>query len=125
MDVKVRGLDDLIEKASARKIMWAPMKTALRSVGKAGSASVSSHAPRETGRLAASVTSHVNDIPAPRFVAIVVKATNQGFPYPRLLEFSAKHGHKGQLMAAVKAITGQIHSAVNAAAAQMKANWGK
>jgi hypothetical protein len=100
VSIEVEGLAKLQEKLRTDVLLAGPLTDAMT----AGLADVvrivESRAPRRTGRLAASVTSRVDQRPVPTWGRVSVTASKhtrkypRGYYYPRLLEYTAKFGHE-------------------------------
>ena len=119
--VKLEGADRLMDLLKGDKLLAKPIKNALKAVGTLGKAEGKAHGPRHSGRLVQSIGFRVSS--KPRWVAVTVKATRQGFSYPRLLEFSGKHGHRGWFMQAMQAVMGKMGGILNNAASEIEREW--
>lgn len=115
--VEVTGLQQLLPRIDGDRLLRKPISKLFSSIGRRGREHGRQVAPRATGKLAASMTHRVSPKPIPTFVAIVNTARNKsGVSYPRILEYSPKHGHKGWLSTALKALMGRIRPEIDEAA---------
>lgn len=119
--VRLEGADRLRDLLQGDKLLAKPIKNALKAVGALGKEQGRAYGPRRTGRLVQSVGYRVSS--KPRWVAVQVKATRSGFSYPRLLEFSGKHGHRGWFMQAIQGVMGRMGGILNQAASEIEREW--
>ena len=100
-----------------------PWKAAMEALAEAGAEAARQAAPvGKTGQLKAGIYARVQKGTFPKWVAIRSRAKRKspkyprGYPYPRLLEYSAKHGHKGWFSTAIEGAWGQKAESVLAEA---------
>lgn len=128
--ISLEGMESLT--ALLREDEWygKPVKRALARLGAQARSAARAAAPRDTGRLAASITYKVNTRKKqPRFVAIATRAmrtegAHSPFAYPRILEFAPRftraygrrvkspppNPRKGWFAAAIKGVTANLTS---------------
>lgn len=95
LKLQVEGLDQL-ERKLEPEVLLAPVREVLDAGLKEAAAVVVAHAPRRTGRLAASVTHRLDARPVPTWGRIAVTArSKRRYNYPRWLEFSPKSPRRG------------------------------
>lgn len=101
VSIQVEGLAALQRKLRKEVLLAPPLKYAMTAGTEDAARIVMSRAPRASGRLAASVTTRMDKRPVPTWGRVSVTARRRskkfprGFRYPRMLEYSAKSGHKG------------------------------
>lgn len=125
VQLKVDGLQDLLRKTTpGRAIIRPAMLGAMDAIGRAATTSARSGAPHRTGELAKSMRYEVRGKGIP-WVNIQARALAQsdGYPYPRLLEYSPKHNHKGWLKRSIQRTRGRLTSALQAATAEIQRRW--
>jgi hypothetical protein len=121
--VVVEGLDELLRKLTPE--LYEPAgKAALTEIGASAANAARAGAPRLSGKLAGSITPKTNPGPQPRWAAVRVGAvSSRGYGYPKLLEFSPKHGHRDWLKSAVTRAQGSFAAAVDKAARAVEGKW--
>lgn len=114
--------DKLISLLKAGEFIYKPVKRALAKIGQAGKRAAQAGAPVYSGLLRSKISYRVNTRKKePRFVAISTRAvSSRGVSYPRILEFSGRHHHKGWMLGAVSGISGDINSALGDAASEIE-----
>lgn len=103
MDVRieVKGLKEL-RRLLGPNLYSKPWADGMNDLARAGAVAARGGAPVRTGRLLLSIKPAVSRAPFPTWAAVRVRAKSpRGFPYPRILAFSPKHGHKDWLIRAV------------------------
>ena len=107
--IKLEGADELIRKLESESLIGKPIRRLFSKVGIQGKNAAKSSAPLATGRLNASITTRMSGKQVPTFIAVRVGAVNpRGYSYPRLLEFSPRHGHREWLLRAFRGAIGGL-----------------
>ena len=128
-EIRIEGTDRLVALLQQDEWYGRPVKRALARIGQLGKTAARVAAPRDTGHLASHITYRVNTKKKqPRFVAISTRAyrmTGRGapYPYPRTLEFSPKHHHRGWMRRAIESIQGSLASFVEDAIRDIEQAW--
>jgi len=107
IQVESGGIRRLLERLESERLLRRPLRKLFAALGRRGRDEGRSIAPRATGRLASKMTYKTGGRAIPN-VSIQAKARNRDFPYPRLLNFSPKHGHLGWLTDAMEALMDRI-----------------
>ena len=123
VDVQVTGLPELRRKLDGNRLLAQPLRTAFDEVGRAGASAMRSGAPVLTGKLRGKISHRLTGGAIPSGVTVSATARRGSFPYPRLLEFSPKHGHKGWGRKAVEGAAPQFQRALEKAARQLEAQF--
>ena len=124
ISIEIQGMDKLLSKLHATPAIHAkPVKDALTEMGKIGQSAAQQNAPSDTGRLRAGIRYRVNAGPNPSYVVVRSGTTRKGYPYPRLLEFSGKHGHRDWLLNAIKGAQGRFRATLTGAVRDIEAAW--
>lgn len=142
--VTIKGLKELKYKLqNADEMTAGPWKRAMTEIADAGYAAILNSAPQRTGRLKSKIFVKVQQKPFPLWVAIRARGVAKwdkknlrksrsrnryprGFPYPRLLEFSPKHGHAGWFYKRIApAVQSKADSALATAGREIAEKWGK
>ena len=123
--LKVDGVEGLMAKLQSDAILAKPMRRAFSRIGIQGKTAAKLSAPYATGALRSSISTRMSSAKVPTFVAVVVKATRNGFSYPRLIEFSPKHHHVAWLETAVTGIMSGISTFLDDAAREMEREFAK
>jgi hypothetical protein len=112
----------LLDLLKSGDFIYKPVKKALAKVGQAGKRAAQGAAAVHTGQMRQKISYRVNTRKKePRFVVISARAVNsRGRSYPRVLEFSPRHGHKGWMLGAVQGIRGDINSSMADAAGEIE-----
>ena len=113
------------------ELMAEPWRDAMDALAAAGQAAAQAAAPRgATGQLRVKIFGRVQRKPMPMWVAIRARAKRKsrkyprGYPYPRLLEVSAKHGHKGWFTAPLmSAMVGRAEQELAKAGDAIQRRW--
>ena len=128
-EVEVQGMRELVARLNPDKLLSRAIKKAMSEVGKEGRAQAKAIAPRDTGRLAGSITYKLSrplpltDIP--RGVAVVVKALSpRGYYYPRRLEFDPRSRHRNWFMGAMESARGKFEGMLRSAASDIERRFG-
>ena len=123
--VKLEGIDPLLKKLQHEPMLSKPLRRLMSRVGILGKGSAKAGAPRgRTGQLSSKITTRMSTKAIPTFVAIRASAmSKQGYPYPRLLEFSGKHGRREWLLRSIQGVMGQIVGYVNDTAREIEQEW--
>lgn len=106
-----------------------PWSDGMEDLAKKGGGAARSHAPFRSGKLQASIQHAVQKKPFPTWAAVRVSAKTRsskypsGYPYPRLLAFSPKHGHKDWLLRAVHPVWTNVAVTLDRIAAGIARNW--
>lgn len=125
-EFKLEGASALVARLEAEGLIGKPIRRIFSKLGIQGKQAAKSMAPKATGRLSASITTRMSGRAVPKFVAVLVKATNsRGYSYPKLLEFSFRHGHRNWLLTAFQGAMGGLHSFMNDAAKVIEDDWKK
>lgn len=119
---KLEGAEQLLGLLKAGDFIYKPVKKALAKVGQAGKGAAQRSAAVRTGLMRSKISYRVNTRKKePRFVAISARAVSpQGRSYPRILEFSSRHGHKGWMLGAIQSIRGDINASMGDAASEIE-----
>lgn len=126
VSVEVHGLKELREKLEANKLIARPIRAALQKLADAGKAAAKGHAPRRSGRLDNRVSNKLDPRPLPGYAVIKTDALGDNrYGYPRMLEFSPKHGHKDWLLNALDSVRNQAASLLSEAAREIESTWGR
>lgn len=130
LDVHIEGLRELRRLLTpARNLYAKPWSDGMRDLASRGGLAAQRGAPVGTGNLQSRIRTAVQRSPFPSWIAIRNRAVRrsraypQGFPYPRLLAFSAKHGHKNWLMRAVMPVWGRAEATLNRAGNEIAKRW--
>ena len=104
--VQIEGLRELRRLVNPPEELYSDAwRRSMQALAAAGEAAARSAAPHgATLRLSRSIRARVQKRPFPLWTAIRVGARNRRYPYPRLLEFSPKHGHKRWLAGAINRV---------------------
>ena len=105
---KLEGADALILKLQSENIVGKPLRKIFSRVGRTAKSAVKAAAPKDTGRLRASISTKMSGRKVPSFIAVKVSETRDGYSYPKLLEFSTRHGHRNWLLNAFSASFGRL-----------------
>lgn len=106
----LRQLRRLIRPPS--NLLAKPWHNAMTDLKEAGERVARRHAPVRTGYLLSKIKSAIQKKAMPMWAAIRVRARRRshgyprGFEYPRLLEYSPKHGHKGWFNPPIRSLWG-------------------
>lgn len=121
--IVIEGLDKILAKTKPE--LYEPSaKAMLGEIAAAGARSARAGAPRLKGKLRGSISPKTNGGPKPLWAVVKVGAVNpRGYSYPRLLEFSRKHGHANWLKSAVERAQGAFTSAATKAARAVERKW--
>ena len=120
---ELQGLQQLLARLDSDALLRKPVRKLMSSIGRRGKEEGRSSAPRRTGTLAGSFAYRVSPKSVPTFVAIHVKAKRGSVSYPRVLEYSPKHGHKGWLLRAVQAARPTFSAILAKAGKEIEAAW--
>lgn len=119
----IKPADDLIA---------APWHKAMTDLAESGALAGVSAAPRRSGRLAGKVYARVQKKAMPMWAAVRSRGTRRskayprGYAYPRLLEFSEKHGHAGWFSRSVEPrLIGQSEAILSVAADEVERRWSR
>ena len=124
--MEVEGIRELLRKLETDRLMRNPIRRFFASIGKRGRDDARDFAPRRTGRLAAKMTYRVSGKAIPEHVAIIAKArAARDFSYPRLLEYSRKHGHLRWLATGLEALMGRIGPELDDAARDVEQEFNR
>lgn len=130
MDLEVKGLRQLQQQLKGNDLYAEPWKNLLGAVGQRGENLAASNAPRgRTGALEAKIKHRVQQKPFPQWVAIrsyarrKTKKYPRGFLYPRLLNFSQKHGHLGWFTSPLRRLQTVAGPLLQQAAREIEANF--
>ncbi len=129
----IEGLDStrrLIKPAD--DLIAAPWRGAMTDLAQSGAAAGVSAGPGRSGRLRSRIYARVQQKPFPMWAAVRSrgsrrsKAYPKGFAYPRLLEYSQKHGHAGWFSRAVEPrLIGAAEGALATAASEVERRWSR
>lgn len=131
LNIRIDGITQLQRKLRTDVLLAPPLREAMATTVEEGAQLVEARAPRASGRMAASVTHKLDARPVPTWGRIAVTARRRsrkyprGFAYPRLLEFSAKSGHRGWFRGALVPAKGILARHVEAAKRRIEAIWGQ
>ncbi len=119
----IKPADDLIA---------APWRTAMTDLAESGAAAGVSAGPSRSGRLRSRIYARVQQKAFPMWAAVRSrgarrsKAYPKGFAYPRLLEYSQKHGHAGWFSGSVEPrLIGQSEAILSVAADEVERRWSR
>ncbi len=109
IQIEIQGLKVLQTLLKGNELYAGPWKEGMERLAEKGGHATRGGAPYRTGRLHDSVRTAVQKRPFPQWAAIRVRAVSKtrstkyprGYAYPRLLEFSPKHGHRGWMARAM------------------------
>lgn len=101
INIEIQGLKQL-RKLLDDDLYIREWKDGMVAFAEEGQSQAHGEAPRLTGKLAASIKAGVSRKPFPTWARVRVFARRRGFPYPRLLAFSHRHGHRDWLINAVR-----------------------
>jgi hypothetical protein len=131
VSIEVQGLARLQRKLRKEVLLAPPLAEAMTAGLADAVRIVESRAPRRTGRLAASVTSRLQQKPVPTWGRVSVTARSRskkyprGYRYPRLLEYSAKSGHRRWFRDAIKPAQVALSRHVEAAKRSIERIWAR
>lgn len=107
-----------------------PWRVAMTDLSESGATAGQGRAPYRTGRLRGRIFARVQKGKFPRWAAVRSRAKSRGrrgrrgYDYPRLLEHSAKHGHKNWFTGSVyPALIGQAEDALAKAGNEIQQRW--
>lgn len=86
-------------------------------------------APMRSGKLKASIRERIQKKPFPTWIAVDAQARGRrggnrsNYPYPRLLEYSSKHGHAGWLSNALNKVWRNVETDLNRIADAIARKW--
>lgn len=129
LNLRVEGMAQLQRKLRKEVLYAPPLREAMESTTKDAAQLVEQHAPRASGRMAASVTYRVDARPVPTWgrVAVTARAKSKKYPsgyrYPRLLEFAPKWHHAGWLHSAVQPAQAALQRRLQVAKQRIEAIW--
>ena len=123
--LKVEGITQLVAKLEADEILSKPMRRAFSRIGIQGKTAAKLAAPYAQGGLRGSISTRMSSAKVPTFVAVVVRANRNGYPYPRLLEFSNRHHHFHWLGNAVAGIMSGVSTFLEDAAREMEQQFAR
>ena len=107
IDIELEGLSALRRLLEPPENLYAkPWEEGMDKLASMGGLAAQRSAPLATGKLQGSIRTRVQKKPFPTWIAIRVgaRARKTRYPYPRLLAFSQKHGHKDWLLKAVQPV---------------------
>lgn len=119
--IQLEGVDHLRRVLNADHLITKPVRKALGEIGKVGKTEAKGDAPRRAGKLSQSIGYRVDS--KARYVSIQVAAKRGSVNYPRILEFSPKHHHKGWLMSALRDVSRWAGGVINNLASDIEASW--
>lgn len=120
----VEGLTEIRAKFKVDALIAEPWHQAMTEAADVAATAVEGAAPRATGGLAASVTRKISGKSTGLTAGIVVGARRGGYPYPKLIEYAAKYGHKGFAVSAIRGARGEIESILGKCANQIERRFG-
>lgn len=129
LNLRIEGLAELQRKLSMNVLLGPPLRAAVDETVKEAATIVSSHAPRRSGRMAASVTHRLDARPVPTWGRVAVTAVRKskkspsGYRYPKWLEFAPKSPRRGWFKAAVLPAKAVLERHLTTAARRIEAIW--
>ncbi len=136
--IKLLGLNRLMKKTAGNAEQRSALKTLLVDIGQVALAAARQKAPHgRTDQLAEKLQYKVNPGPDPRWVVIKTDAmatpkrpgargttrTKYPYSYPKLIEFSPKHGHREWLRTAVRGARTKIYPLLKKAGLAIEDRW--
>lgn len=124
-EIRVEGMDQVLRKlrGEGAALYAEPLRAALRELAARADQRGRAVAPRATGQLVSKLTHKVSARAVPRWALVKTTARNKDFSYPRLLEYSPKHGHQGWLRRAVRQSLVGAQATLDRAARRIEALW--
>lgn len=124
LTIEVQGLKALQRLLSPPENLYAePWAKGMRSLGSQAGLAAQRGAPVRTGMLQGRIRTAVQNRPFPTWIAIRNQARRKGYPYPRLLAFSPKHGHRDWLINAVGPVFRNAGSALGRIGDEIARRW--
>lgn len=111
------------------ELLAEPWKRAMTNLSEAGGQAALNAAPVKSGLLRRKIYAKVQKKPFPQWAAARARGTRKsakypkGYPYPRLLEFSQRHGHKGWFTTAVQQAWNQADAVLAKAGNEIQEIW--
>ena len=122
--IAVDGLPQLRRKLKADEAYAEEWHDCLEDIAKAAVAAGARVAPRgKTGKTASSMTYKLSAKTTVMSARVVNTARNKGYPYPKLLEYSPKHGHQRWLLHALDSIRGHVTATLNGVGRRIERRW--
>ena len=124
IEIHVEGLAQLIKVLTPPENLYAgPWARGMRALGTQAGLAAQRGAPVDTGYLQSRIRTAVQNRPFPTWIAIRSRAQRRGYPYPRLLAFSPKHGHRDWLINALKPVIAGSEHVLNRIAQEIERKW--
>lgn len=125
LTIQLVGLRRVLRATDPEYLLGHPVREVLDEIASQGADRARSVGPRgETGQLTARITHRVSPADIPRWAVVKTDArSRRGYSYPRLLEFSGKHGHRDWLRKAVLSGSRGLRGAVNQLGRLLKERW--
>ncbi len=128
--VEIKGLKEIRAKLkgppAGRELFGNPFRKAMANIAKAGQHAGEARGPiGPTGRLVAQLTNRISPAPVPGWAEVRTKARNNGYPYPRRLEYEKKNKRYRWLRNAIESIGGVVEQYLQKAADEIREAWGK
>lgn len=122
--LEVTGLSELRRLLSPPESLYAePWRRGMTDLGTSLRSAALAAAPARSGRLRASVRMSIQKKPFPNWLAVRLGARRRGYPYPRLLEFSGKHHHRGWLQNSARGPLAAIDMTLNRIGHEILRRW--
>ena len=114
---EVKGLRELQKLLTGQALYAKPWRDGMEDIAFLSGQRARARAPQRRGSLRGSIEVRVQKRPFPTWLAVRVRARRKSYPYPRLLEYSAKYHHKGWLRSAIDPVwrdVGQVLARIGA-----------
>lgn len=132
IEINQRDLQRLVQKCITEPVYRKPVKAMMGNVARVAEAHARRGAPHgRTGQLRNRISSKITGGAIPAAVVKTDALNDRGgkrgrpYPYPRLLEFSPKHGHRDWLKNSIDQARGAINGQINRAASLIASEWGR
>lgn len=131
LTIEVKNLNETRKFLASRNWLDQSWRRGLEGFASRAGLAAQRGAPVQTGHLQGKIRTAVQKKSFPTWIAIRSRAVTRsraypsGYPYPRLLAFSAKHGHKDWLINAVRPIWNSAGDALNKIGADIARNWSR
>lgn len=104
----------------------APWRHGIDELASRGGLAAQRGAPFRTGKLQAAMRTRVQRKPFPEWIGIYTYARSASrYPYPRLLAFSWKHGHRDWLLRALQPVWGRVEETLKRIANDIGNTWSR
>lgn len=114
VNIEVKGLKELLRLLKPAENLYAePWRDGMEDIASETGRQARARAPRRTGGILRSIQTKVQKKPFPTWLSVRAYARNRNYPYPRLLEYSVKHGHRDWMKRAVDPVWDTAHRTLN------------